>query len=66
MDTGRKFFKAMLVPILLPVALHAQQCEKLSQLGSSTVSITKASVVDGGDLAIDGSADGTVALTGML
>jgi feruloyl esterase len=57
MNTGCKLFKAMLIPILLPVLLHAQLCEKLSQFGSPTVSITLARVVDGGNLAIDGSAN---------
>jgi feruloyl esterase len=57
MSTGCKLFKAMLFPILLPIVLHAQLCEKLSQLGSPTVSITLARVVDGGNLAGDGSAN---------
>ena len=57
MNTGSKLFKAMLLPILLPVALHSQLCEKLSQLGSPTVSITVARVVDGGNLALDGNAN---------
>ena len=58
MQRGRKLFKAMLLPILLPVALHAQLCEKLSQLGSPTVSITLAKVVNGGNLALDGNTNG--------
>ena len=58
MQRGRKLFKAMLLPILLPVALHAQLCEKLSQLSSPTVSITLAKVVNGGNLALDGNTNG--------
>ena len=55
MNTGRMLYTTVLLPILLPVALHAQPCERLSQLASSTVSITLAKVVDAGNLTPAGS-----------
>jgi feruloyl esterase len=55
MNTGRMLYTTALFPILLPVALHAQPCERLSQLASSTVSITLAKVVDAGNLTPAGS-----------
>ena len=55
MNTGRMLYTTVLFPILLPVALHAQSCERLSQLASSTVSITLAKVVDVGNLTPAGS-----------
>jgi feruloyl esterase len=57
MNTGRMLLKTVLLPILLPVALDAQSCDRLSQLASSTVSITLAKVVDAGDLTLSGSTD---------
>ena len=54
MNTGYKLLMATLLSILVPVALHAQQCKKLSQLSSPTVLITLAGVVDGRDLALEG------------
>ena len=55
MNTGRMLYTTALFPILLPVALHARPCERLSQLASSTVSITLAKVVDAGNLTPAGS-----------
>jgi feruloyl esterase len=48
--------KVVLFPMmLLPVALHAQSCDRLSQLASPTVSITLAKVMDAGNLTLAGS-----------
>ena len=55
MNVGRVLLKTVLFPILLPVALHAQPCDRLSQLVSPTVSITLAKVVDAGNFAPAGS-----------
>ena len=55
MNNGRMLYTTVLFPVLLPVALHAQPCERLSQLASSKVSITLAKVVDAGNLTPDGS-----------
>jgi feruloyl esterase len=58
MNTGRMLNKVILFPIiLLPVALHAQPCDRLSQFASPTVSITLATVVGTGDFTPGGSAD---------
>jgi feruloyl esterase len=58
MNTGRMLNKVVLFPMmLLPVALHAQPCDRLSQLASPTVSITLATVVDTGNFTPVGSAD---------
>jgi feruloyl esterase len=57
MNTGRMLFKTVLFPILLPIALHAQPCDRLSQLASSTVSITLAKVVGAGSLTPAGNRD---------
>jgi len=54
MNAGRMLLKTVLLPILLPVALHAQPCDRLSQLASSTASITLAKVVEAGDLTLTG------------
>ena len=43
--------------MLLPVALHAQPCDRLSQLASPTVSITLATVVDTGNFPSVGGAN---------
>ena len=56
MNTGRMLNKVVLFPMmLLPVALHAQPCDRLSQLASPTVSITLAKVMDAGNLTPAGS-----------
>jgi feruloyl esterase len=55
MNTGRMLSKTVLFPILLPVALHAQPCDRLSQLASTTVSITLAKIVAAGDFTPAGS-----------
>jgi feruloyl esterase len=57
MNSGRMLFKAVLFPILLPAALHAQPCDRLSQVASPTVSITLAKVVDAGNLSLPGRTD---------
>jgi feruloyl esterase len=56
MNTGRMLNKVVLFPtMLLPVALQAQPCDRLSQLASPTVSITLAKVMDAGNLTPAGS-----------
>jgi feruloyl esterase len=56
MNTGRMLNKVVLFPMmLLPVALHAQPCDRLSQLASPTASITLAKVMDAGNLTPAGS-----------
>jgi feruloyl esterase len=56
MNTGCMLYKVVLFPVMfLPVALHAQPCDRLSQLVSPTVSITLAKVVDAGNFAPAGS-----------
>ena len=57
MNAGRSLLEAVIVLILLPLALHPQPCNKLSQLASPTVSITLAKTVDAGDLTLAGSSD---------
>jgi feruloyl esterase len=58
MNTGRMLNKVVLFPMmLLPVALHAQPCDRLSQLASPTVSIKLATIVDTGNFTPVGSAD---------
>jgi feruloyl esterase len=58
MNTGRILNKVVLFSMmLLPVALHAQPCDRLSQLASPTVSIKLATVVDTGNFTPIGSAD---------
>jgi feruloyl esterase len=58
MDSGRMLNKVVLFPMMfLPVALHAQLCDRLSQLASPTVSITLATVVDTGNFTSVGSAN---------
>ncbi|WP_263383605.1 tannase/feruloyl esterase family alpha/beta hydrolase [Granulicella arctica] len=49
MNTGRVLCKVVLFPmLLLPIALHAESCDGLSQLTSSTVSITLTKVLGAG------------------
>jgi len=56
MNTGRMLNKVVLLPMmLLPVALQAQPCDRLSELASPTVSITLAKVMDAGNLTPAGS-----------
>ena len=56
MNTARMLNKVVLFPMmLLPVALNAQPCDRLSQLASPTVSITLAKVMDAGNLTPAGS-----------
>jgi feruloyl esterase len=56
MTTGRMINPFVLFPMmLLPVALRAQPCDRLSQLASPTVSITLAKVMDAGNLTPAGS-----------
>jgi feruloyl esterase len=58
MNTGRMLNKVVLFSMmLLPVALHAEPCDRLSQLASPTVSIKLATVVDTGNFTPVGSAD---------
>jgi feruloyl esterase len=58
MNTGRMLNKIVLFAMmLLPVALHAQPCDRLSQLASPTVSITLATVVDTGNFPSVGGAN---------
>ena len=58
MNTGRMLNKVVLFAMmLLPVALHAQACDRLSQLASPTVSITLATVVDTGNFPSVGGAN---------
>ncbi|HMF64277.1 MAG TPA: tannase/feruloyl esterase family alpha/beta hydrolase [Edaphobacter sp.] len=57
MNTGCMLNKVVLFPMmLLPVALHAQPCDRLSQLISPTVSITLATVIDTGNFTPVGNA----------
>jgi feruloyl esterase len=56
MNTGRMLNKVVLLPMmLLPVALKAHPCDRLSELASPTVSITLAKVMDAGNLTPAGS-----------
>jgi feruloyl esterase len=58
MNTGRMLNKFVLFPMmLLPVTVHAQPCDRLSQLASPTVSISLATVVDTGNFTPVGSAN---------
>ena len=57
MKTGHTLSKAVLFPmILLPVALQAQDCERLLQPPSPTASVTLAKIVDAGNFTPAGSA----------
>lgn len=56
MNTGRMLNKVVLFPMmLLPAALHALPCDRLSQLASPTLSITLAKVMDAGNFTPAGS-----------
>jgi feruloyl esterase len=59
MNTGRMLNKVVVLfaMMLLPVALHAQPCDRLSQLGSPAGSITLATIVDTGNFTSVGSAN---------
>ena len=56
-NAGRSILVAVIFLILLPIALRAQPCSKLSRLASPTVSITLAKIVDAGDLTVAGSSE---------
>ena len=56
MNTGRMLNKVVLFPMmLLPAALHALPCDRLSQFASPTLSITLAKVMDAGNFTPAGS-----------